>query len=252
MTAREEDRISAVVTFAKWGASAVAAIGSAASLAYVAGYLNRWSYFRTFGAAWLARELIPSEILIASFDGLLPVVLLGGVAMVQSAERPHAERSLQRTLLAWSVAAVAFVGLDLRGQPYFLEEARAVFSLLASFCVIFASVAVTKLGVVHLAEDRRYYGGIRATHALLALAVAGFVFAPLLAGRADALGKRANDMAALPRAQVRTSQGIAEMPLLFAGAERIYCVRAGSRKELSRVIPLSWENVDSIAVTPSP
>lgn len=52
------------------------------------------------------RELTAPDILVASFDGLLPLILLVGVALVQSTEREHAGRRMQPNLLACVVLAV--------------------------------------------------------------------------------------------------------------------------------------------------
>lgn len=201
--------------------------------------------------SWLVRELTPGEILFASVDNLLPLALLLGVALVQSAERVHVERKLHHLLLAWAIVAVIFLFLDRRGAPCFLLEARSVFSLAASVCVLFASVAVVKLGVVHLAEDRQHYGRIRAAHTLLAVGVAGFIFAPTLAGRADALNIRGN-MTALPQATVETEAGIAVAPVVFIGTERIYCMRGAPQLAQFTISPVLWERVKSIKISVEP
>lgn len=246
-----ESRRSAVATIAKWGVTAIGAIGGAASVAYVAGYLNRWSYLHTHGAAWLVRELTQGEILLASYDGLLPLVLLMGVALVESAEQDSAERPQTLRLAFWVAATVLLLFLDRGGTQYFVFEARGLFSWAASATTVFASVAIMKLGVTRLASDE-HYGRFRAAHAIMAVAVAGFIFSPILAGRADALRDRGS-VTSLPVAVITNGDRRDALPVLVVGAERVYCVRL-PREPFGRaqVVPVPWSQIETIGGIPPP
>src|SRR5215213_557208 len=218
-------RTTAVEALTKQALGALGTISGIAAIAYAVGYLNRWSYFDTFGAGWLIGNLTIAEILPASFDGLLPLVLLAAVALVQSAERFHSERRLKQLLAVWCMLAVVFILLDRAGRDWFFLDTRGLLSLAASFCVIFASVSIIKLGVLQLANDQQH-GSIRAVHAILAVGIAGFVFAPLLAGRADALAHR-SDPARFTNARIILNQKPEELQMLLATKERIFCIRVG-------------------------
>src|SRR5438477_355686 len=130
-----------VELIAKQALAALGTVSGLAAIAYAVGYLNRWSFFDTFGAAWLVTDIGIAEILPASVNGLLPIVLLAAVALVQSAERFQSESKLKGMLMIWCALAVLFILLDRRGGRLFTLDARALFSLAASFSVIFASVA---------------------------------------------------------------------------------------------------------------
>lgn len=249
MQASTSRRTTAVEALTKQALGALGTISGIAAIAYTVGYLNRWAYFDTFGAGWLIGNLTIAEILPASFDGLLPLVMLAAVALVQSAERFHSERRLKQLLIVWCVIAVVFLLLDRAGRDTFVLDARALFSLAASFCVIFASVSMIKLGVLQLANDQQH-GSIRATHAILAVGIAGFVFAPLLAGRADALAHR-SDPARFSHARIVIDRKHEELPMLLATNERIFCIRLGAYPERSvTVLPITWENVTAVTARP--
>lgn len=237
--------------------SLITIIGGCASVLVGIGYCYHFAYFRTFNATWLLRELSIAEM---AFGSVPPVLLLVSYAFIAQivprlvafgGRRPESRDMILSPRLRRRVAALLiglgiFMAITVLNLPtdWFATENRIVMLAVATASLAFGSAMLGQAVFYAMRRDPPHERDYVVALALW-FVVVGLVTTPAMLGVVVARGRielqqRGNC------AVVQNGQAENCWPIVYAGAERVYCFSAASGDVGLEILAFEWSKVRAI------